>query len=196
MTTYIQRRPYKVDLLSPRVWKSTHVNAAYEVSDCGQIRNVLTGKLLRLSLNINTKRNDRRFCVNVGEGKRSVTGNRTRLHYNVHVLVCWAFHGPPPSPLHEVAHNNGDPRDNRVDNLRWSTHADNIADKHIHGTYNPPPVMLGEEHGMSRLTVDSVHKMRELAESGMSHRKIAGIFNVDKSTAGRVIKRQTWKHVQ
>lgn len=46
----------------------------------------------------------------------------------VHKLVALAFHGERPTPLHEVAHGNGDPSNNRPDNVRWATSAENKAD--------------------------------------------------------------------
>ena len=51
----------------------------------------------------------------------------------VHRLVLEAFVGPNPPGL-ECCHNNGDPSDNRVENLRWGTHRENMRDKIKHGT--------------------------------------------------------------
>lgn len=45
----------------------------------------------------------------------------------VHRLVASAFLGPRPSGL-EVCHNDGDKSNNAVSNLRYDTHAANIAD--------------------------------------------------------------------
>jgi hypothetical protein len=44
-----------------------------------------------------------------------------------------AFVGPCPEGM-EVCHNNGDPTDNRMENLRYGTHSSNEQDKLIHGT--------------------------------------------------------------
>ena len=45
----------------------------------------------------------------------------------VHQLVCCAFHGPPPTAAHtQVDHIDGDPSNNRADNLRWVTPQQNI----------------------------------------------------------------------
>jgi hypothetical protein len=54
----------------------------------------------------------------------------------VHVSVCRAFHGEKPTPLHEVRHLNGDPLDNRPENLRWGTRKENAADMRAHGTHH------------------------------------------------------------
>jgi hypothetical protein len=54
--------------------------------------------------------------------------------FAVHVIVCTAFHGPRPSDRHQAAHNDGDPGNNRVSNLRWATPKENQADRRRHGT--------------------------------------------------------------
>lgn len=51
--------------------------------------------------------------------------------YRAHRLICEAFHGPCPEG-HECAHNDGTRDNNAAANLRWATHAENIADKAIH----------------------------------------------------------------
>lgn len=44
-----------------------------------------------------------------------------RKVYKVHQLVCLAFHGPPPTPRHEVLHGDEDAHNNRPGNLSWGT---------------------------------------------------------------------------
>lgn len=51
----------------------------------------------------------------------------------VHRHVCAAFHGPKPSPAHQVRHLNGDKYDNRPENLAWGTATENAADRAAHG---------------------------------------------------------------
>lgn len=51
---------------------------------------------------------------------------------NVHQLVAEAFLGPRPLGF-EVCHNNGNPHDNRVENLRYATHSENQYDITAHG---------------------------------------------------------------
>lgn len=53
----------------------------------------------------------------------------------VHRAVCEAFHGPAPEGKPLVLHSNGDKLDNRPENLRWGSHADNSKDSVIHGTH-------------------------------------------------------------
>lgn len=90
-------------------------------------------------------------------GHRSVQlhrgGVRRRLH--THRLVAFEFIGPPPSPLHEVAHNDGDPSHNEVGNLRWATRRDNHMDKVAHGTHN-----RGNQHPNHKVTDAQVRRIR------------------------------------
>lgn len=50
----------------------------------------------------------------------------------VHSLVLTTFIGEAP-PKHECLHINGDPADNRLENLRWGTRSENIFDAIRHG---------------------------------------------------------------
>ena len=57
-----------------------------------------------------------------------------KVHVKVHRLVLETFVGPCPDGM-ECLHINGDPGDNRVENLRWGTHAENMQDSLAHGTH-------------------------------------------------------------
>jgi hypothetical protein len=68
-------------------------------------------------------------------GRLRVTLSREGRHCvrYVHRLVIESFFGPCP-PGREACHNNGDHTDNRLSNLRWDTHANNVLDQFRHGT--------------------------------------------------------------
>lgn len=61
--------------------------------------------------------------------------NHRIAHKAIHVLVLMAFRGLRPSDNHQGCHNDGKPRNNRLDNLRWDTVAANQADRKKHGTF-------------------------------------------------------------
>lgn len=50
-------------------------------------------------------------------------------------LVLLAFHGPCPTD-YEMCHNDGDPTNDHLDNLRWDTHAANMADAVRHNAWS------------------------------------------------------------
>ncbi|WKW86001.1 HNH endonuclease [Gordonia Phage JonJames] len=58
----------------------------------------------------------------------------SRKSHGVHTLVALAFLGPRPTGM-QVCHNNGDPHDNRLSNLRYGTPSENNLDKVSHGTH-------------------------------------------------------------
>lgn len=59
----------------------------------------------------------------------------TRRTVQVHLLAMHAFVGPPPEGM-ECRHLNGDPQDNRLENLQYGTRSENIHDSVRHGTHN------------------------------------------------------------
>ena len=72
----------------------------------------------------------------------------------VHRLVAKAFIPNPENKPH-VAHNDGNPANNRVTNLRWATVEENMADTAIHGTR-----VQGEAHFRAKLSERDVHDIR------------------------------------
>lgn len=108
---------------------------SYEVSDHGRVRSVdrtvtdknglrtrrFRGRMLKL-------RSDRKGYLRIQPGHR-------QGDLPVHVLVLFAFVGPRPPDM-ECCHNNGNQRDNRLENLRWDTRSSNMRDCIKHGT-NP-----------------------------------------------------------
>ena len=54
-----------------------------------------------------------------------------------HRLVALAWIGPQPEGM-EVCHDDGDPTNNHVSNLRWDTHQANASDMVRHGRAGRP----------------------------------------------------------
>jgi hypothetical protein len=117
-------------------------------------------------------------------------GNRNREY--VHVLVLTTFHGPKP-PGMETRHLNGNPADNRPENLVWGTKSDNEKDKTRHGTWRLRA--WGEKSGSAKLTESNVREIRRMAASGLCQRVIGEQFGVAQSTVSNAIHARNWKHV-
>lgn len=113
-------------------------------------------------------------------------GSRAYARY-IHRLVLETFVGPCP-PGMECCHNNGDPADNRLENLRWGTRKDNILDSVRHGTHF--------SRGRAKLNSFQVHIIKRLIEFGrLTQQEIADIFNVTKQNIWRIKHNQIWKIV-
>jgi hypothetical protein len=120
----------------------------------------------------------------------------------VHRLVAFAFVGPQPSSRHQIAHNDGNPRNNRASNLRWATVKENAADRAGHGRVptgethcsktRPEVVLRGERHGMAKLTDEAVRSIRRDARSGSV---IAAEHGVGKGVVNSIRRGEGWRHV-
>lgn len=109
----------------------------YEVSDMGRIRSIAR----RIPLGDSGYRPisekiivSRPKVANGRLGAMVVTliWNNKVNHIRVHRAVLTAFVGPCPSGM-EGCHNDGDPKNNVLSNLRWDTHKSNELDKVKHG---------------------------------------------------------------
>ena len=71
-----------------------------------------------------------------GYGHRFVTLTiNAKMEYRlVHRLVLEAFVGPCPTGMESCHFPDRNPANNKLDNLRWATHAENENDKIVHGT--------------------------------------------------------------
>lgn len=111
--------------------------SAYEVSNLGRVRS-LDRSWKQLSRHGKEYVHRRKGRVlrpgpsNYGHLSVVLGRGNTRM---VHALVLEAFRGPRPSPKHDSRHINGDPADNRLDNLVWGTRSENIRDAVAHGSW-------------------------------------------------------------
>lgn len=93
-----------------------------------------------------------------------------------------------------VLHRCDNPRCVRPSHLFLGTHQDNVTDMWKKGRGNPGRP-CGEIQGSSKLTAEKVRKIRELAESGMTQKKIAQLFSIDRSNVSLIVLRKGWAHV-
>ena len=157
--------------MEKEVWKIIEEFPRYEVSDLGRVRSNI-GKQKTLSL-----------CAGRGGyvDIRLRSKKKTRKQ-RIHRLVLLAFVGPCPEG-HETSHEDGCKTNNRLDNLKWATLAENEAMKHLHGTAN------------YKLNPDKVRDIRSRSKAGESYYSMAKIFGVDGRTIRGVVLREHWKHV-
>lgn len=110
------------------IWLAVPGFASYEVSNDGRVRSIDRVIHYKDGRSHPFKgRQLKTFIVKDYEHLAFGIGGRKVNRY-VHLLVCEAFHGPRPSPLHEARHLNGIETDNRASNLAWGTKSENAQD--------------------------------------------------------------------
>lgn len=153
----------------------------YVVTRCGQVfsRNHPTGPLRwfkQLKGYVDRK------------GYRGLTLCNADGHFpkRIHRLVAATFH-PNPKNLPCVRHINGNPGDNRAENLAWATYAENEADKREHGTW--------ETRRNGKLDEAQIRQARKWAGENMMRKAIAFELGVSPSAISRLINGKTWGNV-
>lgn len=104
----------------------------------------------------------------------------------IHTLVLTHFLGPCPDGM-EGCHNDGNPLNNHISNLRWDTHVNNMADRELHGR-----TPKGERNGAAKLTETQVREILELKDQGVMQKDAAPMFGVSKQCIQLIYDRKTW----
>lgn len=144
----------------------------YEVSSFGRIVSHHRGKIRIL----------RPTKINSGYLQCELCKGGKRYKRLVHRTVAATFYGPKPghprkNPVH---HRDGDRTNNRVDNLEWSTPAENNRARMI-GDNNP-----------YKLSFDLADEMRALRAAGWTYKDLTAKYGVSKSTVSLVINGKIW----
>lgn len=112
--------------------------------------------------------------------------NNRKFFGTLHGIMMKHFIGPPPLN-YDVCHNDGNKLNNRLDNLRYDSRKNNMADKLIHGGSN-----RGEKQGLSKLKSAQVLEILRLREEGYEQKEIAKLFGVGRKTISHIEIGSTW----
>lgn len=168
------------------IWKDIPDYPHYQVSNKGRVRSTgywlehgcKGGHMVRqyyppriLSYDSNTKTKHRRVCLCNADGKKRVS---------VHVLVARVFIGPCPEGM-EVCHNDGNPENNCVENLRYDTRQENQRDKFRMRRFD-----------RQKLTEEDIVEIRKALASGERTIDIANRFGVGRRQIYYIRSGQQW----
>lgn len=158
---------------------SEHPN--YEISKDG---------IIRITKNLHIKS---QYISSTGYYMVTLTcGLRKQKPRRVHRLLAQTFI-PNPGNLPEINHKDGNKLNNKLNNLEWSTHLDNVRHAFRLGLVNN----TGQNNASNKLTPFEVKKIKKMLLDGVSQQKIADkIGKVSRSTILKIHLGITWKHVQ
>lgn len=175
------------------VWKNLDRFSGYAVSDLGRIRSLdrvgrgrygdawYKGRVLKLHLTPKS-----------GHFRAALYCARGRFDCFIHRLVLEAFVGPCPKGM-ECRHLDGDPANNRLENLAWGTAKENSADCTRHGRRAS---CSGENNSQAKINEQCVRLIRQLYKfGGISKAEISQALRLSENIIYRVLSRRTWAHV-
>lgn len=114
-------------------WVAIPGEPGYEASDMGRIRSLDRAVQSKSGVVKNLRGRVLKLYQRRVDGYVEVSLNRQRNRY-VHQVILESFVGPRPGSV-DAMHINGDPGDNRLENLRWGSRRENILDVVRHGRH-------------------------------------------------------------
>lgn len=171
--------------LPGETWKDVvGYESIYCISNLGRVV-TLRSKIPRLMVPCPRKRHsDNRLFVGLWK-------NKEQKSWAVSVLVLTAFVGQRPPGMEACHFPDRDTTNNRVENLKWATHVENVGHRVVHDT-----VLYGTRLYISKLDDEKVREIRrQHATTNCSYGSLGRAFGVDAATIRDVVVRRTWKHV-
>lgn len=171
-----------IEDLPGEIWKPVvSYEGLYEISNHGRVWSTRHNRLLSPT------------PVRNGHRRIRLSNGTTERHIYVHRLVLEAFVGPCPDGM-ECCHNDGDPDNNFVGNLRWDTRRANLLDRYRHGGM---PDRRGEGCPTSKLTTEQVVQIRkEYKRGGVTMTELGKRYGVCNQMVSRIINRQSWANIE
>ena len=167
-------------------WRTLPIAPDYEVSDRGRVRRITAGgspiAFAGRVLSQHKVRNGYLTCTITISGRQHKMG--------AHRLVALAFHGFPPSELHQAAHRDGIRDHNTPDNIYWATTSENAADKRRHGTQR-----FGWDAGPKKFTEEDVRAIRAEYPMVRSQSVLARKYGTSQSHIGRIVRNEVWRYL-
>jgi uncharacterized protein YerC len=137
-----------------------------------------------------TRKNIRKLKAMIGNNGYSsvdLCKDGTIKKYLIHRLVAEAFI-PNPEKKPQVNHINGIKTDNRLDNLEWCTHSENMLHSYKQGLNTTK----GEKNSQSKLNTEDVVKI--FLDDRM-YSLISKQYNISISTISDIKRGYSWTHI-
>ena len=175
------------------IWKPIPgYEGLYEVSNLGKVKSLPRNRFIK-NTTYTYLSSEKILKLDIGKSnyyRTCLSENKKNKRFLVHRLVAMSFiSNPENKPM--VNHINSIRTDNRVENLEWCTHSENMIHGFNKGFCNPPKGVI---NGQSKLTEKEVLEIRRLKNT-MSQKQISINFKVSLSTISEILLMKSWKHI-
>lgn len=161
------------------MWKAVPGLPNVAVTRDGQVKNLLTGNVLKWDVSGTT-----------AYPRVTVTTVKPYRRYSVHQLVALAYLGPRPRGL-EHNHKDGNKLNPHADNLEYVTKSQNELHSYSHLGKQP---RRGSAHGRSIIDETTAQAIWQARAGGERLEPIARRFNVSVSTVSMIGRGKIWRH--
>lgn len=168
------------------IWKDIPgFEGEYQVSDNGRVRSLDRPVVRRNKLTGGFSHNTLPGRILKPQAQKSghlevKLGFNPAKHYRIHRLVMLAFEGPCPEGK-EVCHNDNNPANNHLKNLRYDTRSANKID-----------VVHAGNHCRQKLSVAQATEIIHALCSGANQRELAKRYGVHSSTISKINQRKNF----
>lgn len=177
--------------MNAKKWKAIPGFSGYEISNQGQVRSYWKQTAFASSWEIGDRPS--RILKTVPSGSRKeyraiiLCRNGQQFRRRIARLVALAFLGPCPEGL-EVCHNDGNPQNDRLNNLRYDTHKSNMEDASRQTKWPN-----GEAHASSQHTNEFAKQLRKDFASGISTSDLARKYNLLRQQVSGIVYGHIYK---
>lgn len=180
------------------IWKDIPgYEGVYQISNIGRVKSLSRYVARGRAKNPNVLLPERILAIKINRGGYQVVHLRTNknLYPTVHKLVAMVFiDNPLGKPT--VNHINGIKADNRVENLEWSTHSEQMIHAIETGLYVQPDISKyttrGSANPISKIKEEDIPEIKRMRESGATYKSIGEHFGLGISQVFRICKNQSW----
>ena len=156
-------------------WSQVADWSGYKVSSIGQVYSLKSNKILKPM----TAKSGHLY-VYLYDG----SGFSKKVYIHQIVLRSFGFYSKENE---ECRHLNGNPKDNRLENLQWGTRQENVDDRRRHGRMPIP-----HKSKFTKLSQDDIPIIRRM-KSKKSSRFVANIFKTSHTTIQKIWRNERWK---
>lgn len=137
----------------------------YEVSNIGRVKSLIRGS----GNHRNTKEKILKPYEASGYYEVSLYIDKSKVHGKIHRLMARAFI-PNPEKKRCINHKNGIKTDNRLSNVEWATHTENLVHAYQTGLHKPRPgVIVRQRHSdeeiiLAKKLINEGHRLVDIAK--------------------------------